>query len=49
MTGCCDSCRGTGCSGDVETGGVCWDCQGTGHPHLQDADHPCIPYPGESL
>jgi hypothetical protein len=31
---CCDRCHGTG--GDVwdeSTGGLCWDCRGTGHPH----------------
>lgn len=35
IPGCCDRCHGTG--GDVwdeSTGGLCWDCQGTGHPHL---------------
>lgn len=26
----CENCRGTGISGDPETNGQCWDCQGTG-------------------
>lgn len=33
--GCCGHCDGEG--GDPsapETGGLCWDCRGTGHPHL---------------
>ena len=33
--GCCGNCDGYG--GDAsapETGGMCWDCQGTGHAHL---------------
>lgn len=32
--GCCGHCDGYG--GDAsapETGGMCWDCRGTGHPH----------------
>lgn len=35
--GCCTACGGTG--KDVtapETGGQCWDCRGTGHPHEGD-------------
>lgn len=27
-------CGGGGASGEECTGGMCWDCQGTGHPHL---------------
>ena len=27
-------CGGGGASGEESTGGMCWDCQGTGHPHL---------------
>lgn len=37
MTGCCVSCKGTGASVDIETGGRCWDCLGTGCAH----DKPC--------
>jgi hypothetical protein len=33
-TGCCSSCGGSGYSGEECTGGACWDCQATGHPHL---------------
>lgn len=33
LTGCCDSCGGTGTSDDASTSGKCWDCRGTGHPH----------------
>jgi hypothetical protein len=32
--GCCPSCAGSGASGEECTGGACWDCQATGHPHL---------------
>lgn len=32
--GCCSMCGGGGMSGEECTGGMCWDCQGTGHPHL---------------
>ena len=32
--GCCSMCGGRGASGEECTGGMCWDCQGTGHPHL---------------
>jgi len=32
--GCCPMCSGSGASGEESTGGACWDCQGTGHPHL---------------
>jgi hypothetical protein len=38
--GCCGACDGRG--GDAsapETGGLCWDCQGTGHAHVG----PCSP------
>jgi hypothetical protein len=31
--GCCPMCV-DGYSGEECTGGLCWDCQGTGHPHL---------------
>lgn len=31
--GCCDTCKGTGTSYDIETNGQCWDCSGTGHAH----------------
>jgi DnaJ-class molecular chaperone len=31
--GCCPTCDGTGASSDIETGGRCWDCYGTGHAH----------------
>lgn len=32
--GCCPSCNGSGFSGDdAVPGGLCWDCQGTGHAH----------------
>jgi hypothetical protein len=34
--GCCPSCKGTGSSYDVETGGRCWDCFGTGHCHIMN-------------
>jgi hypothetical protein len=34
VTGCCPSCGGSGASGEECTGGACWDCQATGHPHL---------------
>lgn len=38
--GCCGACDGRGRDmGAPETGGLCWDCQGTGHPHLG----PCSP------
>jgi hypothetical protein len=32
--GCCTSCGGSGGAYDESTGGRCWDCQGSGHPHL---------------
>lgn len=32
--GCCPACGGSGASGEECTGGACWDCQATGHPHL---------------
>lgn len=39
-TGCCGRCGGTGRDDTgPETGGWCWDCQGTGHPHVETA--PC--------
>lgn len=32
--GCCGNCDGEGSDASApETGGLCWDCQGTGHPH----------------
>lgn len=34
LPGCCPMCGGGGASGEESTGGKCWDCQGTGHPHL---------------
>jgi hypothetical protein len=38
--GCCTACKGTGFSGDdAVPGGMCWDCQATGHPHAG----PCAP------
>jgi len=37
--GCCTSCDGTGSSHDVETGGRCWDCYGTGHCHVTNRWH----------
>ena len=36
---CCPSCSGRGAGGTamVEShGGLCWDCQATGHPHAPD-------------
>jgi len=36
---CCSSCSGRGAGGVamVEShGGLCWDCQATGHPHKPD-------------
>lgn len=30
--GCCDLCDGTGSAAD----GPCWQCRGTGHPHVPD-------------
>lgn len=41
--GCCPSCDGRGGAYDESTGGRCWDCQGTGHPHLGT----CGPLPKE--
>jgi hypothetical protein len=33
--GCCGHCDGFGSDPSApETGGLCWDCRGTGHPHL---------------
>lgn len=32
--GCCPRCGGSGSSGEECTGGACWDCQATGHPHM---------------
>jgi hypothetical protein len=44
--GCCGACGcpcgGSGVSGEECTGGWCWDCQGTCHPHLG----PCSPVVG---
>jgi hypothetical protein len=38
--GCCGACDGRGHDISApETGGLCWDCRGTGHPHLG----PCTP------
>jgi hypothetical protein len=35
LPGCCTSCGGLGVTSDApETGGRCWDCKGTGHPHV---------------
>jgi hypothetical protein len=35
IPGCCPRCHGTGGDAwDESTGGRCWDCQATGHPHL---------------
>lgn len=32
--GCCGNCDGEGADASApETGGLCWDCQGTGHAH----------------
>lgn len=40
MTGCCDSCNGTGKAMDASTNGLCWDCRGTGHPHDRECKPP---------
>lgn len=38
--GCCGACDGRGRDASApETGGQCWDCHGTGHPHAG----PCTP------
>lgn len=42
--GCCPRCGGNGGDYDESTGGRCWDCQGSGHPHLGT----CGPLPLES-
>lgn len=34
--GCCSSCDGTGCGGDAQSNGLCYDCRGTGHSHGWD-------------
>lgn len=31
--GCCSWCKGTGYSGESDTGGICSDCRGTGCAH----------------
>lgn len=34
LTGCCTDCDGHGRDpGSPDTGGRCWSCYGTGHPH----------------
>lgn len=43
--GCCPTCGGGGAVYDESTGGKCWDCQGTGHPHLGT----CGPLPLKEL
>lgn len=43
--GCCPTCSGSGAAYDESTGGKCWDCQGTGHPHLGT----CGPLPLKEL
>lgn len=38
VAGCCRACDGAGAGGTARVeshGGLCWDCRGTGHPHVR--------------
>lgn len=42
IAGCCRACDGDGAGGTARVeshGGLCWDCQGTGHPHVRSWWH----------